>query len=140
MLVRSRLWVWAPNHPLKTTNKPRGTWGRSGSAELVGTSGDEDGLGRTSGEEDELGGASRDTSGLPFAANGDGLVLAADSGRVPSNAGLGELQTPVNSILIRVDYSVTIASRRLHGRARKHGTRRHGTSFEHFTNRNTEIT
>ncbi len=76
--------------------------------ELAGTSGDEDGLGRTSGEEDELGGASRDTSGLPFAANGDGLVLAADSGRLPANTGLGELQTPVNSILFRVDYSVTV--------------------------------
>ncbi len=49
-----------------------------------------------------------DTSGLPFAANGDGLVLAADSGRLPANAGLGELQTPVISILFQVDYSVTV--------------------------------
>ncbi len=105
--------------PSKTTNIPRGTWGRSGSAELVGTSGDEDGLDRTSGEEDELGGASRDTSGLPFAANGDGLVLAADSGRLPANARLSELQTPVNSILFRVDYSVTL----LQGGSRNEETR-----------------
>ncbi len=102
--MRSRL----QTIPSKTTNKPRGTWGHSGSAELAGTSGDEDGLGRTSGEEDELGGASRDTSRLPFTANGDGLVLAADSGRLPASAGLGELQMPVISILFRVDYSVTV--------------------------------
>ncbi len=67
--------------PSKTTNKPRGTWGRSGSAGLDGTSGDEDGLGRTRGDEDEL-------------------------------------QTPVNSILFWVDYSVTA-----HGDP---GTRRRG--------------
>ncbi len=99
--------------PSKTTNKPRGTWGRSGSAELGGTSGnenedalgrtsgdedeldrtsgDEDELGRTSGDEDELDGTSGDTSGLTCAVNGDGLV---------------ELQTPVNSILFWVDYSL----------------------------------
>ncbi len=51
--------------------------------------------------------------------NGDGLVLAADSDRIPANAGLGELQTPVNSILFRVDYSVSV----LHGGSRNEETR-----------------
>ncbi len=50
---------------------------------------------------------------------GDRLVLAADSGRLPANARLGELQTPVISILFRLDYSVTL----LHGGSRNEETR-----------------
>ncbi len=53
----------------------------------------------------------------------------------PVNVALFNARSVNNKALLLSDIICHDSVQRLHGRARKHGTRRRRTSFEHFTNR-----